>query len=137
MADLRGEDFETAVREGTRIAARGIIPWMFGTALRALGPAIDAARVTRTVMYVVNFTRITVGEFRQGYATASGSGIPLVVAPNIANLAIGFYTGILETRGASDVRGRYTDVSIDGHWNSLETVTVRYEFSWIPKRTGR
>jgi hypothetical protein len=54
----------------------------------------------------------------------------LFIAPNVANLVLGWFEGMLLVAGARDVQARYTDVVPDGERGGFPTVTITYEFSW-------
>jgi len=134
VAHLRGQDFETCVREGTRRGAIEAIPRLFRVALRLTGASALAGRLAQMVIYSSDFTRLGIQSVTDTSAVATGSGIPLYVAPHIANLSLGYFRAALELRGNADVDGRYTTVTKDGERDGFETVTIAYEFSWRPKK---
>jgi hypothetical protein len=133
IARLRGQDFETCVREGTRRGAIEAIPSLFRFALRMTGAAVLSGRLAQMVIYSSDFTRLGIQHMSDGRGSATGSGIPLYIAPQTANLSLGYFQAALELRGKLDVQGRYTTVTKDGERDGFETVTIGYEFTWRPK----
>jgi hypothetical protein len=139
LARMEGVDFESAVREGTRKSAHALVPGadslssLFRMAERFTRPGLLASRVTQIVLGLVDFTRITLDPFELGRGSGVGSGIPLIIAPNVGNLVLGWFQGMLEVAGAKDINARYADVVIDGERNGFPTVSMRYEFSWSPE----
>lgn len=130
ISRLQNKEFEALVRERTRLAAHQLVPSVFRLALRLVGPSAMTARVTQVVLRSDDFTRMQIEHLTDGHGKGSGSGIPLLIAPNVANLVLGWFQGSLELTGAHSVQARYTDVFVDGNTSGFETVTVRYEFSW-------
>jgi hypothetical protein len=133
FAKLSGEDFETSVREATRMAAHDLVPRVFRYFMQLSGPAALTARVPQVVMHAVDFVRVTLERTREDSLVGTGAGIPAIIAPNIANLVLGFFEGALELGGTKDIVARYTDVARDGERDGFETLAVRYEFKWTPR----
>lgn len=130
LARVEGLDFETAVREGTRNGAHALVPSMFRSAMQFGGPGILAMRVTQVVLEFSDFARINLDPFEEGSGSGTGSGIPLYIAPNMANSVIGWFQGMLELMGAKEINGRYVEVALDGKKGDFQTVSIRFEFSW-------
>jgi hypothetical protein len=130
LARVEGLDFETAVREGTRNGAHALVPTMFRSAMQFGGPGLLATRVTQIVLQFTDFARIFLDPFEHGSGSGSGSGIPLYIAPNMANTVIGWFCGMLELMGAKDIDARYVSVVLDGKRADFQTVNIRFEFSW-------
>jgi hypothetical protein len=136
IARLASKDFESTVREATRQAAHDLVPTMFRFGVRWAGPGAFSARAANMVMHAVDFTRVRTEMDGETRSVGAGYGIPLLVAPNIANLAVGFFKGMLELAGAKDVSAEYTDVIPDGESHGHKTVTIRFDFHWrLPAAT--
>jgi hypothetical protein len=134
VARMTGEDFETSVREGTRIASLKLVPKIFRMVLSLSSAGASAARITQHIMSTVDYVQIGEIKYGDGHATGTGYGMPLLVAPHASNLMLGFMQGVLEASGANDVRAKYTDVALDGTREGYHTVTIRYEFHWKQER---
>ncbi len=136
LARIEGIDFETAVREGTRKSAHALVPGadslssLFRVAQRFARPGLLASRVTQIVLGLVDFARITLDPFELGRGSGTGSGIPLIIAPNVANLVLGWFQGMLEVSGAKSIQARYADVVVDGERGGFPTCSLRFEFTW-------
>lgn len=130
LAQMEGRDFETAVREPSRIAAQSLVPKLFRYALSLTGSGIISSVVTKVVMYGTDFARVTFDEIGPGIGRGSGAAIPLYIAPNVANLVLGWFEGMLHVAGAREVRASYSDVTPDGERSGFPTVTVSFEFTW-------
>jgi hypothetical protein len=130
LARLEGRDFESAVRQPSRAAAQSLVPKLFRYALSLTGSGIISSVVTKAVMYGTDFVRVSFDKVEPGFGRGSGSCIPLYIAPNVANLVLGWFEGMLHVAGARNVEARYTDVTPDGERNGFATVTVDFEFTW-------
>jgi hypothetical protein len=133
LARLRGEEFEASVRDATRAAAHDLVPRVFRYFVQLSGPTALASRVPQVVMHTVDFVRVSIDRQRPDGFIGTGAGIPAIIAPNVANLVLGFFQGALELGGTTGVTARYFDVKKDGERDGFETLMVRYEFSWTPK----
>ncbi len=130
LAQMEGRDFELAVREPSRTAARSLVPKIFRYALSLTGSGIISSVVTKVVMYATDFARVSFDEVGPGIGRGSGSSIPLYIAPNVANLVLGWFEGMLYVAGARDVAACYTNVTPDGEKAGFPTVTVSFDFAW-------
>ena len=130
LARIEGRDFELAVREPSRVAAQSLVPKIFRYALSLTGSGLISSVVTKVVMYGTDFARVSFDEVGPGIGRGSGSSIPLYIAPNVSNLVLGWFEGMLHVAGAKDVEAKYTNVTPDGERSGFPTVTVSYEFAW-------
>lgn len=134
LARRTGKDVESIVAEGGRIAARDLVPRFFRFALQLVGPTVLAARVVQVVTHATDFVQVSLERFEDGKGRGRGAGIPLYVAPIMAGLVQGWFQGMLELGGATEVSARYTDVVKEGVREGFETVTIQFEFAWTPRR---
>jgi hypothetical protein len=123
-------DFELGVREETKRGALGVVPSAFRPILALPGPAAFAAQSERITATVVDFVRLRIHESTETHSSGWTYGVPLYVAPLIANTTVGFFAAIVQMRGGTDVRARYTDVVREGERDGFETVSIRYGFDW-------
>jgi hypothetical protein len=130
IARIEGRDFERAVREPSREAAMALAPRLFRYALSLTGSGIITSVVTKMVMYGTDFSKIGFDKVGPGEGRGFGASIPVYIAPNIANLVLGWFEGMLYVAGARQVDARYTTVVPDGKRGDFETVTVNFEFNW-------
>jgi hypothetical protein len=130
LARIEDRDFELAVREPSRIAAQSLVPTIFRYALSLTGAGIISSVVTKAVRYGTDFGHVSFDKVGPGVGRGSGSSIPLYIAPNVANLVLGWFEGMLYVAGARDVEARYTSVTPSGEVSGFETVTMGFEFAW-------
>jgi hypothetical protein len=130
LARIEGKDFEEAVRIPSRAAASELAPRLFRFALSLTGPGVITSVVTKIVMYGTDFVRVSFDRVGPGHGVGRGAAVPLFIAPNVANLVLGWFEGMLTVAGAEDVKARYTDVTPDGERDGFPTVTIGYEFRW-------
>jgi hypothetical protein len=130
LARIEGKDFEEAVRVPSRDAAASLVPRLFRFALSLTGSGVITSVVTKIVMYGTDFIRVSFDTVGSGHGVGRGASVPLFIAPNVANLVLGWFEGMLLVAGARDVQARYTDVVPDGERGGFPTVTITYEFSW-------
>jgi hypothetical protein len=116
------------------LAAHDLVPRVFRFFIQFTGPTALAARIPQVVMQTVDFVRVSIDRQRPDGLVGTGAGIPAIIAPNIANLVLGFFHGALELGGTTGVTARYFDVQVDGERDGFETLRVRYEFSWPPPK---
>lgn len=130
LARIHDRDFEQFVFEGSRMAARELVPRVFRFAARMASPAVLAARVAQLNMHGVDFQTLALDPFQDGRGSGSASGVPLIVAPNMANFVLGWFQGLIEVGGSRVTSARYTDVVSEGLRDGFQTVKIRYEFEW-------
>lgn len=134
LCRLARQDFEAMVIEGSRNAARDLVPRYFRFLLQLAGPQALAGRVVAVIMQAVDFVQVSLDRSEDGRISGVGTGIPIYIAPNIAGLVVGWFTGLLELGGARDIRGRILDVQPAPPRGKFEIVTIRFEFTWTRAR---
>jgi hypothetical protein len=125
-----GLPFEPGVREQTRSAALDIIPSFFRLALRVPGHVAFTAQTERIVPATMDFIELKMERSTETHSSGWGRGVPLFLAPHVANTVVGFFQAILELRTGAVVRARYTDVVKIAPRHGFESVAIRYEFDW-------
>ncbi len=128
IAKVRGGDYEALFRERGRIGSREEIPRFFRMLLSFSSPRTLAERLPLIATRLFEFG--SVEEVRTTETTGTGRhrGVPLFVAPYIANTVCGMLQGALEVAAKRRVvSARYTTVVPDGEVAGLPTVAIRYE----------
>jgi hypothetical protein len=134
LARLRGEDFELLTKARGRLASRSVIPSMFRAVLAMATPKAMAQHIPSLMMSNFDFMRSTVTHVGETEGHGRASAMPLVIAPSMTNIILGFIEGALELAKYDGIESRYSDVALDGDVQGFPTVSVTWEFSWAPKR---
>jgi hypothetical protein len=122
--------YEEGIVEQTKLGALDVVPSAFRPILSLPGPAALAAQAERITATMLDFVRLHIEESTETHTNGWGRGVPLFAAPLIASTVIGFFSAVLQMRGGTNVRGRYTHVVPDGERDGFELVSIRYDFSW-------
>lgn len=127
LAGLRGESYEQLFHQRGYIAAREEIPRVFRLLLSLSSPRSVGQRMPLIATSVFDFGSIE--NTRDTDTTFAGvhRGVPLLIAPYVANVVAGFIQGALDQAGAQRAVSRYTDVTLDREVAGYKTVSIRYE----------
>jgi len=130
FARLIGQEYESMVREHTRLGALEVIPSAFRFAFRIPGPSAFQGQTAQIVALMTDFAKVRIEYATTTHSDGWTGGVPVYLATHWANTISGFFQALIELRGAVNVRARYTDIVKEAGSGPFETVAIRHEFDW-------
>lgn len=137
MARLCGEPFEAFMRERARVSMVRLIPSMFRVFSRLGGPRLAASHAPRLFKSYFDFVELRVSRVSDDAGTGSVAGVPLYLAPAVANQVLGIIDGALESLGASSIEASYRDVTVTSPVHGFSAVTFQGDFAWRLDQAAR
>ena len=107
-----------------------LIPSMFRIFSRLGGPRLAAPHAPRLFKSYFDFVEVRVWRVSDESGTGTVAGVPLYLAPVLANQVLGIIGGALESLGASGIEARYRDVTVTSPVHGFSAVTFHGDFAW-------
>jgi len=130
MARICQQPFEEFMRERARASMLILVPSMFRVFARLGGPRLAASHAPRLFQSHFDFVELTLPRVNDVSGSGTVTGVPLYLAPIIANQVLGIISGALESLGASAIDASYRDVSTASPRYGFDTVTFHGDFAW-------
>lgn len=130
IAEAQGVSYVESVRSRGVLVAQRDLGGLYKVLLKVVSPELVAERLQRVALRYVDFGAVEIVSSGTGRSEGRMEQIPAPIAVWLAPMLSGYGTQALRAAGAVAPRVRVEAPVRDGERGGVETVTLRFHFTW-------